>query len=43
MPSTATSAPIDAHIKNIRRKLGDDPKNPRYVRTVIGVGYKLEA
>jgi DNA-binding response OmpR family regulator len=34
---------IDAHIKNIRRKLGDDPKNPRFVRTVIGVGYKLEA
>jgi two-component system, OmpR family, alkaline phosphatase synthesis response regulator PhoP len=34
---------IDAHVKNIRRKLGDDPKNPRYVRTVIGVGYKVEA
>jgi DNA-binding response OmpR family regulator len=34
---------IDAHIKNIRRKLDDDPKNPRYLRTVIGVGYKLEA
>jgi two-component system alkaline phosphatase synthesis response regulator PhoP len=34
---------IDAHIKNIRHKLGDDPKAPRYIRTVIGVGYKLEA
>jgi DNA-binding response OmpR family regulator len=34
---------IDAHVKNIRRKLGDDPKEPRYVRTVIGVGYKVEA
>lgn len=33
---------IDAHVKNIRRKLGDDPKNPSYVRTVIGVGYKVE-
>lgn len=33
---------IDAHVKNIRKKLGDDPKNPRYVRTVIGVGYKVE-
>lgn len=33
---------VDAHIKNIRRKLGDDPKSPRYVRTVIGVGYKVE-
>ena len=33
---------IDAHVKNIRRKLGDDPRSPRYVRTVIGVGYKVE-
>jgi two-component system alkaline phosphatase synthesis response regulator PhoP len=33
---------IDAHIKNIRHKLGDDPRSPRYIRTVIGVGYKLE-
>lgn len=34
---------IDAHIKNIRRKLGDDPKDPTFVRTVFGVGYKVEA
>jgi len=34
---------MDAHVKNIRRKLGDDPKDPRYIRTVFGVGYKLEA
>ncbi|MBE0416852.1 MAG: response regulator transcription factor [Coriobacteriia bacterium] len=33
---------IDAHIKNIRRKLGEDPRAPRYVRTMIGVGYKVE-
>ena len=33
---------IDAHVKNIRRKLGDDPKAPRFIRTVIGVGYKVE-
>jgi len=32
---------IDAHVKNLRRKLGDDPKNPRYVITVAGVGYKF--
>ena len=32
---------IDAHIKNIRRKLEPDPKAPRYVETVIGVGYRL--
>jgi DNA-binding response OmpR family regulator len=33
---------VDAHVKNIRRKLGDDPKEPRFVRTVFGVGYKME-
>jgi DNA-binding response OmpR family regulator len=33
---------IDAHVKNLRRKLGDDPRQPRYVATVTGVGYKLE-
>jgi two-component system, OmpR family, alkaline phosphatase synthesis response regulator PhoP len=33
---------VDAHIKNIRHKLGDDPRTPRYIRTVIGVGYKME-
>jgi DNA-binding response OmpR family regulator len=32
---------IDAHVKNIRRKLGDDPRAARYVVTVTGVGYKL--
>jgi DNA-binding response OmpR family regulator len=33
---------IDAHVKNLRKKLGDDPKEPRYVRTVFGVGYKVD-
>ncbi|MFO7631084.1 MAG: response regulator transcription factor [Caldilinea sp.] len=32
---------IDAHIKNLRRKLEPDPANPRYVVTVFGVGYKF--
>jgi len=32
---------IDAHVKNIRRKLEPDPRQPRYVLTVHGVGYKL--
>jgi DNA-binding response OmpR family regulator len=32
---------IDAHIKNIRRKLEPDPHEPRYVLTVHGVGYKF--
>ncbi len=34
---------IDAHIKNLRRKLGEDPKSPRHVRTVFGVGYKVDS
>ena len=32
---------IDAHVKNLRRKLERDPRNPRYVLTVYGVGYKF--
>jgi len=32
---------IDAHVKNLRRKLGEDPKHPRFVHTVTGVGYKF--
>jgi DNA-binding response OmpR family regulator len=32
---------IDAHIKNIRRKLEPNPHEPRYILTVYGVGYKF--
>jgi DNA-binding response OmpR family regulator len=32
---------LDAHIKNLRRKLEPDPAHPRYVQTVFGVGYKF--
>jgi two-component system alkaline phosphatase synthesis response regulator PhoP len=32
---------IDAHIKNIRRKLEPDPARPRFVQTVYGVGYRI--
>ncbi|RLC98419.1 MAG: DNA-binding response regulator [Chloroflexi bacterium] len=32
---------IDAHVKNLRRKLEPDPADPRYVFTVYGVGYKF--
>lgn len=32
---------IDTHIKNIRQKLGDDGRTPRYLLTVHGVGYKI--
>ncbi len=30
------------HISNLRDKLEDDPKNPRYIKTVRGLGYKIE-
>jgi DNA-binding response OmpR family regulator len=32
---------IDAHVKNLRRKLEPNPSEPRYVLTVFGVGYKF--
>jgi DNA-binding response OmpR family regulator len=32
---------IDTHIKNIRRKLEPDPRAPRHVLTVYGVGYRF--
>ncbi|MNN69228.1 Transcriptional regulatory protein OmpR [compost metagenome] len=32
---------IDVHIKNIRQKIGDDPKHPVFIGTVFGVGYKF--
>jgi DNA-binding response OmpR family regulator len=32
---------IDVHISNLRRKLGDDPRRPRYIRTVRGHGYRM--
>jgi two-component system alkaline phosphatase synthesis response regulator PhoP len=32
---------IDAHVKNIRRKLEPDPREPHYLQTVHGVGYRF--
>ena len=34
---------VDAHVKNIRKKLGEDPRHPKHVHTVFGVGYKVSA
>ena len=34
---------IDSHVKNLRAKLGDDPRNPRWLYTVHGVGYRFES
>ncbi|MBA4418586.1 MAG: DNA-binding response regulator [Syntrophus sp. (in: bacteria)] len=32
---------VDAHIKNIRRKIEDDPQNPAFIHTIYGVGYRF--
>lgn len=32
---------MDAHIKNLRKKIEEDPKNPKYIVTKIGAGYKF--
>ena len=34
---------IDVHIRNLRTKIETDPRNPRYVQTVYGIGYRLAA
>jgi DNA-binding response OmpR family regulator len=33
---------IDVHVKNLRNKIEDDPRNPQYVETVFGVGYRMK-
>ena len=33
---------IDSHVKNLRAKIGDDPRNPRWIYPVHGVGYRFE-
>jgi DNA-binding response OmpR family regulator len=32
---------VDSHVKNLRRKVEEDPANPRIVQTVLGGGYRL--
>lgn len=34
---------VDSHIKRLRAKIGDDPKTPRYILTVYGMGYRFGA
>lgn len=34
---------VDSHIQRLRAKIEDDPANPRYIRTVWGIGYKFES
>ena len=33
---------IDTHIKNLRGKIESDPRNPNYIETVYGVGYRFK-
>ena len=33
---------VDVHVKNLRKKIELDPKQPIYVKTVYGVGYKFD-
>jgi two-component system alkaline phosphatase synthesis response regulator PhoP len=32
---------LDSHIRNLRQKIEPNPKNPKYIRTIYGVGYQL--
>jgi two-component system alkaline phosphatase synthesis response regulator PhoP len=34
---------LDSHIKNLRKKIEDNPSAPRYIETVFGVGYRMKA
>lgn len=40
---TVSDRTVDVHVSHLRRKLGDDPKSPRLIKTVRGVGYVLAA
>ena len=33
---------IDVHVSSLRKKLGDDPRNPRYIETIRSVGYRMK-
>lgn len=39
--SYVTERSVDVHITNLRKKIESDPKNPRFIKTVWGVGYKF--
>ncbi|OEF95589.1 response regulator transcription factor [Desulfuribacillus alkaliarsenatis] len=33
---------VDVHVSHLREKIEEDPKNPKYIKTVRGIGYKLD-
>lgn len=39
--SEADERTIEVHMTNLRRKMGDNPRDPRWIKTVRGVGYRL--
>ncbi len=41
LPLDTKNRTIDMHISNLRHKIGDDPKNPKYIRSLWGIGYKF--
>lgn len=41
--SFVTERSVDVHITNLRKKIESDPKDPKHIKTVWGVGYKFES
>ncbi len=41
LPPDTQNRTIDMHISNIRHKIGDDSKNPKYIKSIWGIGYKF--
>jgi DNA-binding response OmpR family regulator len=40
--SVGSTRTVDVHIRHLRKKLEEDPANPRWIITVWGIGYKFE-
>ncbi len=41
LPPDTKNRTVDMHICNIRYKIGDDPKAPKYIKSIWGIGYKF--
>ncbi len=41
LPPDTKNRTVDMHISNLRHKIGDDPKNSKYIRSLWGIGYKF--